>query len=106
MRRAFQKFGRGAILRHALDGDSYVVVSDGLVNGEAIGVKHISITNPAEWVVVHDGFDDAAPAVKPCPFCGGAAEADRDGLVNCTTPQCAMDFPNGGVSLNRWNRRA
>jgi Lar family restriction alleviation protein len=59
--------------------------------------------------------------LKPCPFCGGAAEIQViekgvKSIICCTTPQCGFmrhSFNNGDTDENTalrlttaWNRRA
>lgn len=109
----FPPFGAGAILRHNGSGEAYIVVSDGLINGEAVAVRYVHVTNPVEWTVVHAGALEnpserivRANNVLPCPFCGHlplVVIAGKGAAAICADDRCP-----GGLCLadvSEWNRR-
>ena len=47
-RSEFEKLKRGDIVRHENDGISYVIVEK-TPEGDPIGIREITLTNPSEW---------------------------------------------------------
>jgi predicted secreted protein len=59
-----ERLNRGAIVRHRLSGNTYVVDHKEEGGRVAVAVRTVTVTNPDEWSVVHFGMDEPGE-VKP-----------------------------------------
>jgi hypothetical protein len=50
---SLRRFQTGAIIRHKNGADGYIVTAN--YGGHAVAVRTITVSNPSEWDVIHEG---------------------------------------------------